>query len=221
MPWPNSTICTTMLAARPYAQLSEMSQRIVAAADQTGIGMTLLPVFYQYGGCDSAPAAGWGSAALAMMQTNSLRLWSDAAALIGAHGDAAAIGVAPPHSLRAVDPGGLGAVLSGVPQGPIHMHLAEQVAEVDEVQSHFGARPTEWLLANQPVDARWCLIHCTQMTGAETAALAATGAVAGLCPLTESNLGDGIFNGNGISGSGRINRRWIRFQHPHLTVRGT
>jgi len=184
----------------PYAQLSEMSQRIVAAADQTGIGLTLLPVFYQYGGCDLRPLQG-GQRRFGNDAGQFLRLWSDAAALIDAHSDDAAIGVAP-HSLRAVDPGGLGAVLSAVPQGPIHMHLAEQVAEVDEVQSHFGVRPTEWLLANQPVDPRWCLIHCTQMTGAETAALAATGAVAGLCPLTESNLGDGIFNGTEYLGHG-------------------
>jgi len=85
------------------------------------------------------------------------------------------------------------------------MHLAEQVAEVDEVLAHLGARPAEWLLANHPVDARWCLIHCTQMTGDETRALAATGAVAGLCPITESSLGDGIFNGPAYLGAeGRI-----------------
>ena len=82
------------------------------------------------------------------------------------------------------------------------MHLAEQVAEVDEVRAHLHARPTEWLLANHAVDERWCLIHCTQMTEAETIALAKTGAVAGLCPLTESNLGDGIFNGTTYLGQG-------------------
>jgi formimidoylglutamate deiminase len=82
------------------------------------------------------------------------------------------------------------------------MHLAEQVAEVEEVLAQLGARPTEWLLANHPVDERWCLIHCTQMTNSETGALAATGAVAGLCPLTESNLGDGIFNGTAYLGEG-------------------
>ena len=82
------------------------------------------------------------------------------------------------------------------------MHLAEQVGEVDEVLAHLGARPTEWLLANHPVDARWCLIHCTQMSEAETIALARTGAVAGLCPITESSLGDGIFNGTTYLGAG-------------------
>jgi formimidoylglutamate deiminase len=75
------------------------------------------------------------------------------------------------------------------------MHLAEQVAEVEEIEAAYGARPVEWALANVKVDPRWCMIHCTQMTEAETRGLAATGAVAGLCPLTESSLGDGIFNG--------------------------
>jgi len=107
-----------------------------------------------------------------------------------------------PHSLRAVDPAALETILAQATSGPVHMHLAEQTAEVDEVRAHLGARPAEWLLANHAVDDRWCLIHCTQMTGAETDALAATGAVAGLCPLTESNLGDGIFDGVRYLGAG-------------------
>ncbi|MFN7596098.1 MAG: amidohydrolase family protein, partial [Cereibacter sp.] len=80
------------------------------------------------------------------------------------------------------------------PQDPLHLHIAEQVAEVTEVQAAYGARPVDWLLANHPVDARWCLIHATQMVPAETLGLAATGAVAGLCPITEANLGDGAFD---------------------------
>ena len=75
------------------------------------------------------------------------------------------------------------------------MHLAEQIPEVDEVQAAWGARPVDWALENLPIDDRWCLIHLTQMTPDETVALAKTGAVAGLCPITESNLGDGIFDG--------------------------
>jgi|TARA_B110000238_G_scaffold185066_1_gene212993 formimidoylglutamate deiminase len=74
------------------------------------------------------------------------------------------------------------------------MHLAEQVPEVGEVQKQWGARPVEWALDNMELDARWCLIHCTQMTTQETVRLAQSGAVAGLCPITESNLGDGIFD---------------------------
>ncbi len=86
--------------------------------------------------------------------------------------------------------------------GPIHMHIAEQVAEVAEVEAAWGARPVDWACANLPLSAQWCLIHATQMTPSETAALAATGAVAGLCPETEANLGDGIFDGPGWFAAG-------------------
>jgi len=96
----------------------------------------------------------------------------------------------------------LAAALALAGDGPLHMHLAEQVAEVEEVAAHTGARPVTWLLDNHEVDARWCLIHCTQMTPDETTRLAATGAVAGLCPITESNLGDGIFDGVRYLGAG-------------------
>ena len=100
-----------------------------------------------------------------------------------------------PHSLRAVSRAALDRVAGMVPTGPVHIHIAEQVAEVTEVQAAWGARPVDWALGNLPLDARWCMIHATQMTPAETTALARTGAVAGLCPITEANLGDGIFNG--------------------------
>jgi formiminoglutamate deiminase len=112
-----------------------------------------------------------------------------------------ALGVAP-HSLRALTRAGLEAAQALAGDGPLHMHLAEQVAEVEEVRAHLGARPVDWLLANAPVGPRWCLIHCTQMTGTETEALAATGAVAGLCPITEASLGDGIFNGTDYFAAG-------------------
>ena len=184
----------------PYDNLAEMSERIVAAAIQSGIGLTLLPVHYQYGGCDLRPLNG-GQQRFGNDPDRFLRLHADAVAALAAGPDDYLAGVAP-HSLRAVDPSGLGAILEQSTSGPIHMHLAEQVAEVDEVMAHLRARPTEWLLANHEVNARWCLIHCTQMTGGETDALAATGAVAGLCPLTESNLGDGIFNGTRFLGQG-------------------
>ncbi|MEI4234219.1 formimidoylglutamate deiminase [Roseovarius sp. D22-M7] len=184
----------------PYDNLSEMSQRIVAAAMQAGIGLTLLPVLYQHGGCDRRALAG-GQRRFGNDPDRFLALQAEAAQAVHAAASDYAMGLAP-HSLRAVDPDGLTAVLGQAATGPVHMHLAEQVAEVDEVHAHLGARPAEWLLANHPVDARWCLIHCTQMTGTETDALAATGAVAGLCPLTESNLGDGIFNGTRFAGQG-------------------
>jgi formimidoylglutamate deiminase len=106
----------------------------------------------------------------------------------------AVIGVAP-HSLRAVDEESLKAAVELAGKKPLHMHLAEQIPEVDEVLAARGKRPVEWLLANHAVSENWCLIHCTQMTPAETKGLAETGAVAGLCPITESSLGDGIFDG--------------------------
>ncbi|MEO0363316.1 MAG: amidohydrolase family protein, partial [Pseudomonadota bacterium] len=106
----------------------------------------------------------------------------------------AALGVAP-HSLRAVTPDGLAAAVEIAGDGPIHIHVAEQIAEVEEALAHRGARPAEWLLANAPVGPHWCLIHLTQSERAETEAVAASGAVAGLCPITEANLGDGIFDG--------------------------
>ena len=184
----------------PYGALAEMSERIVAASQQAGIGLTLLPVHYQYGGCDLRPLNG-GQRRFGNDPDRFLRLYADAAAAIACGPADHAIGMAP-HSLRAVDPAGLNAILTQAKSGLIHMHLAEQVGEVDEVLAHLGARPTEWLLANHPVDARWCLIHCTQMSEAETIALARTGAVAGLCPITESSLGDGIFNGKTYLGEG-------------------
>ncbi|MCM2563375.1 formimidoylglutamate deiminase [Lutimaribacter sp. EGI FJ00015] len=184
----------------PYANLAEMSERIVAASENAGIGLTLLPVHYQFGGCDLRPLNG-GQQRFGNGPDQFLRLHADAAAAVARGPADFVIGVAP-HSLRAVDSEGLRHVLEQARTGPIHMHLAEQVAEVDEVLAHMGARPTEWLLANHAVDERWCLIHCTQMTDAETKDLARSGAVAGLCPITESSLGDGIFNGTTYLGAG-------------------
>jgi formimidoylglutamate deiminase len=184
----------------PFTNLAEMSERIVGAAVTSGIGLTLLPVHYQFGGCDLRPLNG-GQQRFGNEPDRFLRLHEGAIAAVDVGPKDFNSGLAP-HSLRAVDPVGLSVVLAQATAGPIHMHLAEQVAEVDEVLTHLHARPTEWLLTNHAVDDRWCLIHCTQMTEVETIALAATGAVAGLCPLTESNLGDGIFNGTTFLGKG-------------------
>ncbi|MEM8691266.1 MAG: formimidoylglutamate deiminase [Pseudomonadota bacterium] len=177
----------------PYDNVAEMSERIVAAAIETGIGLTLLPVLYQFGGCDKRPLSG-GQRRFGNDVERFQQLHDVATAYVAHSPDDFTIGVAP-HSLRAVDPDGFHAILENAVSGPIHMHLAEQMAEVDEVLAHREARPAEWLLANQEIDARWCLIHCTQMTQAETAALAHSDAIVGLCPITESSLGDGIFNG--------------------------
>jgi formimidoylglutamate deiminase len=183
---------------RPYDSLSEMAGRIVGAAEATGIGLTLLPVHYQHGGVDRRPL-GAGQVRFGTDPALYLRLLAESAALLRGLPDAD-LGAAP-HSLRAVSEDGLREVLAeGV--GPVHMHLAETVAEVEEVRAATGARPVEWLLNRFGVDEGWCLIHCTQMEPQETLRLAATGAVAGLCPLTEASLGDGIFDGVRWFGSG-------------------
>lgn len=184
----------------PYARLSEMAGRIVAAADQSGIGLTLLPVLYQYGGCDRR-ALGPGQIRFGNDPERFALLVDEAEKVLATLPRDARLGVAP-HSLRAVSPEGLTAAIALRPDAPLHMHLAEQIAELDEVQAAWGARPVEWLLANAQVNEHWCLIHCTQMQRHETLALAATGAVAGLCPITESSLGDGIFDGVAWSGAG-------------------
>ncbi len=175
-----------------YADPAEMSGRIVAAAQETGFGLTHLPVIYEQGGVDGRALAG-GQLRFGSTPETYARILDGAKAALAALPDAQ-LGVAP-HSLRAVRLDTLRRVAGMVPTGPVHIHIAEQVAEVTEVQAAWGARPVDWALANLPLDARWCMIHATQMTAAETVALAQTGAVAGLCPITEGNLGDGIFNG--------------------------
>ena len=182
----------------PYADLAEMSGRIVASAQQSGIGLTLLPVLYEQGGCDGRALTS-GQLRFGNDMDRFAKLWQGA--VDHATGVDMVVGVAP-HSLRAVSVRGLEAALALAPQAPVHLHIAEQVAEVAEVLAHRGARPVEWLLANVEVDARWCAVHATQMQPAETLALAATGAVAGLCPITEANLGDGIFDGMRWLGAG-------------------
>jgi formiminoglutamate deiminase len=175
---------------RAYGDIAEMAVRIAAAADRSGIGLTLLPVFYAHGG--------FGGTAAGTAQARFLNDPDSYDELIGASRravaglDGAAVGIAP-HSLRAVTPAELTAILPLAQGGPVHIHIAEQTREVDDCLAWSGARPVEWLLANAPVDPRWCLVHATHMTEAETLAMAKSGAVAGLCPITEANLGDGLF----------------------------
>ena len=184
----------------PYHNLTEMAERIIAAAQQTGIGLTLLPVLYMQGGSDGRPLQG-GQKRFGCDWDLFGKLHEGSAKALSEGPDDHTIGIAP-HSLRAVTPEALARIREICPDGPIHMHLAEQVAEVKEVQAYLGARPVEWLLANADVGSDWCLIHCTQMNDSETGGLAASRAVAGLCPITESSLGDGIFNGINFRDSG-------------------
>jgi formimidoylglutamate deiminase len=184
----------------PYANPAEMAERIAAAAATSGIGLTLLPVHYRYGGCDRRPL-GPGQVRFGTDPDAFARLHAASADAMKPLPADTALGVAP-HSLRAVAPEDLPRILSLAPGGPIHMHLAEQVAEVEEVKSALGRRPVEWVLDHLAPDERFTFIHCTQMEPHETEALARSGATAGLCPITESSLGDGIFDGVGWLGAG-------------------
>jgi formimidoylglutamate deiminase len=182
-----------------YADPAEMSARIVAAAEETGLGLTHLPVIYEQGGVDGRALAG---GQLRFGSTPEVyRAVLDGAGRAVATLPDGVLGVAP-HSMRAVSRATLSEVASLRPGTPVHIHIAEQVAEVTEVLAAWGSRPVEWAVANLPLDPRWCMIHATQMTPAETLALARTGAVAGLCPVTEANLGDGIFDAPGWLGAG-------------------
>lgn len=179
---------------RPYADVAEMSERILAAAQATGIGVTHLPVLYRHGGFGGQPA-GSGQRRFLNDTDGFLRLINR---LLQRHrsNPQVRIGIAP-HSLRAVTAEMLKEAVAGLDaldaQAPIHIHIAEQVKEVEDCRAWAHQRPVEWLLHHQPVGPRWCLVHATHMTDAEAARLARSGAVAGLCPTTEGNLGDGFF----------------------------
>jgi formiminoglutamate deiminase len=176
-------------SGRPYAALAEMSARVAAAADATGIALTLLPVFYAHGNFGGAPATAGQRRFLSDLDGYA-RLLEASRACVAALPDAN-VGVAP-HSLRAVTPDQLRQVTAMAASGPIHIHAAEQTREVDDCLAWSGARPVQWLLDNAGVDSRWCLVHATHMTPEEISRLARSGAVAGFCPVTEANLGDGI-----------------------------
>lgn len=177
----------------PFQNLAEMSGRISAAAHETGIGLTLLPVLYSHGGAGRLPVAG-GQRRFANDPDRFARLVEAAKKSTATLPADTVVGIAP-HSLRATAPDELAATIAAHPDGPIHIHIAEQTAEIEQIEDWLGARPVAWLLDNQTVDARWCLVHATHMTPAETEGVARSGAVAGLCPITEANLGDGIFEG--------------------------
>lgn len=178
---------------KKYDNLAEMSERIVAAAMQSGIGMTLLPVLYEHGGCDGRELQG-GQKRFGNSIDQFSQLYTAVENIIKPHSDSFSVGIAP-HSLRAVSQSSLAQAEALLAGKPLHIHVAEQTAEVDEIQAAWNARPVEWLLDNHNVTSNWCLVHATQMNAEETRRVARTGAVVGLCPITESNLGDGIFNG--------------------------
>ena len=174
-----------------YGNPAELAQRVVDAASASGIGMTMLPVLYQY--------SGFGARAPRDDQRRFINTPDSLLELLGAlraaqpENTALRYGVAP-HSLRAVSEQSLRELLGGLEgSAPVHIHIAEQTAEVDACVETEGARPVQWLLDRFDVDSRWCLVHATHVDANETLALARSGAVAGLCLTTEANLGDGLF----------------------------
>lgn len=187
---------------RTFADPAQMAIAIAAAADETGIGLTLLPVFYAHGGF-GAQSAGPGQRRFLHDPASYARLVEASRRAVAPLADAL-VGIAP-HSLRAASPGELAAILPLADGRPVHIHIAEQVKEVEDCLAWSGARPVDWLLDHAPVDERWCLVHATHMTETETRRLARSGAIAGLCPITEANLGDGLFPaGEFLAADGRF-----------------
>jgi formimidoylglutamate deiminase len=179
-------------AGKPYDDPAELAWRIVAAAQSAGLGLTLLPVFYAHAGFGGTPTTA-GQRRFVHTTYTFTHLYDrlhERATELGY-----VLGVAP-HSLRAATAEEIGQIvrLAGR-SAPIHIHAAEQTREVDECYASTRMRPVEWLLTQAHADARWCIVHATHMTERETAALAASGAVAGLAPTTEADLGDGTFPG--------------------------
>lgn len=203
------------LDGRPYADDATLSQCLLRAARTAGIGLTLLPVLYQTAGFGEAPPTE-GQRRFIRRTDNLLRLLDRLKPLCDAQG--ARLGLAP-HSLRAVPPQALREALAGLhaldATAPVHIHIAEQTAEVDACLAWSGQRPVEWLLDHAPVDARWCLVHATHLSPQECARAAASGAVAGICPSTEANLGDGIFDMPAWQSAGG---RWGLGSDSHATV---
>jgi formiminoglutamate deiminase len=177
-------------AGDAYAAPAELVQRIAAAAEQTGIGLTLLPVFYAHSNFGGGPPRPGQRRFLNDIQSFARLIEASRNVITGLPD--ANLGVAP-HSLRAVTPEELQQVVPLAAGGPVHIHAAEQTKEVDDCLAWSGMRPVEWLLDHAAIDNRWCLVHATHMTSQEAERLARSGAVAGLCPVTEANLGDGVF----------------------------
>lgn len=200
----------------PYADRAAMSSAIIDAAAEVGIGLTLLPVLYQ--------TNGFGGVAPAPEQRRFLNgadeILAMVAVLMARHqGDPQLrIGLAP-HSLRAVSPEALVAAVAGLrqldPQVPIHIHVAEQQREVDQCLAWSGARPVDWLLDHMPIDQHWCAVHATHMSTSECGRLAGSGAVVGVCPSTEANLGDGFFD---IAGYLRADGHWGIGSDSHVSI---
>ena len=177
-----------------YESLSELADAVVRAAVDVGIAICMLPVLYQRGGFDGS-APNQAQRRFCLTTDELLEMVEQLKARWREH-DNVCLGIAP-HSLRAVDSEQIQQAVTGLnalmPGRPVHIHVAEQVAEVEACVAATGKRPVEYLLDRHDVDETWCLIHATHVSDGETRQLAESGAVAGLCPVTEANLGDGIF----------------------------
>ena len=169
---------------RPYDDPAEMANAIMHAAEDAGMPLLMLPVLYRRAGFGGL-AAGEGQRRFVLTLDQYERVFTDLSSRVPT-------GVAP-HSLRAVTPEELAWVVDLAGPRPIHIHIAEQTAEVEACLAWSGARPIEWLLDHAPVDRRWCLVHATHCTPTEIVGMAASSAVVGLCQTTEANLGDGVF----------------------------
>ena len=209
------------IGGRPYADDATLALALLAAARRAGIGITLLPVLYQssgFGGRAPAP----DQSRFIRSTDSMLRLLERLKPLCEASDDDgigfARLGLAP-HSLRAVAPEALREALAGLAAidaaAPIHIHIAEQTREVEACIAWSGQRPVAWLLDHAPVDRRWCLVHATHMDADECRRAAASAAVAGLCPSTEANLGDGVFD---LPAWLRANGRWGIGSDSHIAI---
>jgi formimidoylglutamate deiminase len=184
-------------SGQPYANPAEMSLRLVAAARRAGIGLTMLPVLYQHSGFGAKPPRDdqrrfIGSVDGLLRIVEALR------------GQGVRCGAAP-HSLRAVAAPALHELLGGLDRidatAPVHVHVAEQIQEVEDCLAWSGQRPVQWLLDHAPVNSRWCLVHATHLDDRERVGTRKRGAVVGLCPSTEANLGDGVFDATAWRGA--------------------
>ncbi|RBP79617.1 formimidoylglutamate deiminase [Marinomonas rhizomae] len=196
-----------------YSQLGEMSNQIIAAADESGMGLTLLPVLYSHSGF-GGQAPNTGQARFINSTDSYLALHQACDKALANHARHT-LGICF-HSLRAVTKSQIEAVLSTLKQDtPIHIHIAEQQKEVQDSLTFSGQRPVEWLHNEIGLNDRWCLVHATHLTAAERQTIATSQAVAGLCPTTEANLGDGIFPGVAFE---QENGRWGIGSDSHVSL---
>ncbi|MFT5976384.1 MAG: formimidoylglutamate deiminase [Gammaproteobacteria bacterium] len=198
-----------------YQNPAEMSLQCLHSAQTVGLGFTALPVLYQYGGFGSADSLE-GQKRFINDSDGFCRIVETLQS--ESQGNAnTSVGIAP-HSLRAIDQPLLESVIDSISKdnlAAIHIHIAEQTKEVDDCLAWSNQRPVEWLFNHFDVNHQWCLIHATHMTSTETNQMATSGCVAGLCPTTEANLGDGFFNAEQYF---QANGNWAIGSDSHISI---